>query len=431
MVYDILSWVAYIVASAVFLIVVFSYYSTMFSRKHSHAVTYGIGIALIFVNFILTFANSAVLNITVSIFTFVMIALLFSGSLLNRLIFAVFLLIATIVSEFVVSYAIAIFGNTSPYDVQFGTPEFAIGLMLSRVQFAIIARFISRIAENRRLPPINIKRWIVFTALPIGNLLVLYNFLFQRSHTALDIFSSLVVMTTAIAVLIVYGKILSDYEVEVKNRYLEELLSHLRYQYVMAEKSVELISKTKHDIKNLLLGFKTGIQSQNVENVKKHISKILDEIDAYDGPAKSGNLVIDSIINYKFSIANENQIHFLTDMNIPNNLNLDSVVVCQIIGTALDNAIEATKKIEDAEKRVVEIIVKSGQGTLSIQIANSYVGSIVTNAKGGIMSSKRNHRSEGVGLQSIVGTVLENDGIYDVDYSGGRFHLSVILFDVE
>ncbi|MCL2248946.1 MAG: GHKL domain-containing protein [Oscillospiraceae bacterium] len=429
--YDILSWVAYIVASAIFLVVVFSYYSAIFSRKHSRAVTYGIGIALVFINFFLMFANSAMLNITVSIFTFTVIALLFSGSLTNRLIFTVFLLIAAIVSEFIVSYAIAIFGNISPYDMQFGTPAFIIGLMLSRTQFAIIARTISRIAENRKLPPISIKRWIVLIALPIGNLLVLYNFLFQRNHTALDIFSSLVVMTTAIAVLTVYGKILSDYEVEVKNRYLEELLSHLRYQYVMAERSIKLVSKTKHDIKNLLIGFKTGIQNQNIESVQNHITKILDEIDAYDGPAKSGNLVIDSIINYKFGIANENQIHFSTDLNISNNLNLDSVVVCQIIGTALDNAIEATEKIEDAEKKVVEITVKSEQGTLSIQITNPYVGDIVTNTKGGIMSSKKNHRSEGIGLQSIMGVVSENDGIYNVDYSDDRFNLRVLLFDTE
>ena len=426
--YYVLSWVAYVIASAVFLIIVFSCFSAIFNRKYNFAVIYGVGIVLAAVNLLFLLANNPIINMVVLILTLTVIAMLFSGSFRNRLIFTVFLLTSAVVSEFIVAYAIALWGDASPDYMQFGTPEFAIGLMLSRTQFAIFARIISKIAEKRELPTISIKRWIILIAPPIGSLLVLYNFMFQRTHNILDIISSIVVMITSIVVLTVYGKILSDYEVEVKNRYLEELLSHFRYQYSMAEKSEKLISKTKHDIKNLLIGFQAEIKSQNVESVQKGITDLLGEIDSYDGPAKSGNLVIDSIINYKAGIARESNIYFSMDLDIPENLEFDSVVICQIIGNALDNAVEATEKIQDVKKRIIEIAIKIEHGALLIQITNPYVDNIVINTKGSIMSAKRNYRTEGIGLQSIAGIVSENEGTFNINYGGNKFCLSVMLY---
>ena len=428
--YDIFSWIAYAVASAVFLIVVFSYYSAIFNKKYSRTITYSVGVFCAFVNLILPLVSIPILNMVVTVLSLIVIAQLFSGKLLNRLVFTIFLFVASVISDFIVALAITLLGNVSPDDIHFGTPAFIIGLMLSRTQFAIIAKIISRIAENRKLPPISKKRWIIFIALPIGSLLVLYNFLFQRNHSPLDVVSSIVVMAMTVVTLTVYGKIISDYESEIKSRYLEEVVDHLRYQYSMAEESEKLILKTKHDIKNLLLGFQSGLQSQNVESVQKGITELLGEIESYEGPANSGNLTIDSIINYKFGIAKESQILFFADLKIPNNLNLNSVVACQIIGSALDNAIEATEKIENVDERIVEITVSFEQGILLIKVVNPYKGNIIINTKGGIMSSKRNYRSEGIGLQSIASAALENGGTYDVNYSENKFSLSVMIFDV-
>ena len=54
--------------------------------------------------------------------------------------------------------------------------------------------------------------------------------------------------------------------------------------------------------------------------------------------------MIDSVINYKANDAKSGQIYFLMNVLVPQELELDSVAICRIIGNALDNAIEATEK---------------------------------------------------------------------------------------
>lgn len=432
--YYVLSWIVYAIASVAHLAVVYSFFSSIFKRRYNTTIAIGVCVALILINLLALAASNAVMNMTISIVTLVGIALLFTGGFLTRIVFAVFLMIAGVISEFIVAYIFTAFRDTTPVEMQFGTPEFVYGLMLSRTQFAIMAivisRAIIRISENRRLPKLKFSKWLVLVLPPIGSLFVLYNFMFQRTHSNLDIVASIIVMVTSIIVITVYGKILSDYEVEVRNQYLEELVKYYHYQYYLVEKSEKIISKTKHDIKNLLIGFQAGIQSQNVEDVQNGISELLGEIDSFDGPAKSGNLAIDSIINYKAAAVKESRIHFSLELNIPHTLKLDSVAICQIIGSALDNAIEASERIDDADKRIVEISVCFKHNTLMIQVTNPYEGDIITNSKGNIMSTKRNHYTEGIGLQSIESLVAMKDGVFDIDYKNNKFSLCVMLYNI-
>jgi len=422
--------VAYIAASVFYIIIIFSYFSSLFKIRYSLKATIGICIALAILNLSLVFINDGVVNIIASIVTLAVIISLFSGNVYNRIIFAVFLLIAGVISEFIVAYIMNSSISASPYEMQFGTPVFLFGLMLSRTQFAVLARVIVGLARNRRLPRLKVSHWVLLIAPPIGSLIVLYNFMFLRVPSLVDMISSVIIMTISITVITAYWKILLDYEIELKNKYLEELLNYYKYQYFLAEKSEKLVSKTKHDIKNILIGFQAGIRSQNIDSVENGINRLLGELDSFDGPAVSGNLVIDSIINYKASVAKKYMIYFSMNLSIPSELEIDSVIVSQVLGSALDNAIEAVVKIDSVEDRVIQINITHEHESLFLKISNPYSEDVKTDRSGKLMSAKRNYRSEGIGYQSIISVISENKGEYDVTYSNGQFCLSVTFYNV-
>lgn len=174
-----------------------------------------------------------------------------------------------------------------------------------------------------------------------------------------------------------------------------------------------------------------SIQLRDIQLVQDGIRQLLGEIDSFDGLATSGNLVIDSIINYKANIAKKNQIYFSVELLIPQTLNIDAISICQIVGNALDNAIEATAKVDDVAKRIVQIGMNYKQNALFIQIVNPYRGEVVTDSNGHLMSSKRNFRTEGIGLQSIMSVVEKNQGSCIVGFENNQFRLRVTLYDAK
>ena len=428
--YYVLSWIAFVIASAAYIVIVYTYFSSIFEMRYSNKITIGACLALALINLAPIFANNAIVNMAVSVLTLGTIIQFFTGGLVNRLIFAVFLLAAGVVSEFLVGYVFISILPITPDDVQFGTPEFVYGLMFSRTLLAIFSRVISAIAKNRKLPKMKAIQLISLIVPPAGSLIVLYNFMYVRAHSLLDMVSSIIVMLMSVIVITIYGKILLDYKVELKNSYLEEILKYFKYQYFLAEKSEKLISKTKHDIKNILIGLQTSIQNQKISGVQKKINTLLGEIDSFDGPAISGNLAIDSIINYKASVARKGGVHFSMDLRVPQELELDAVVICQIIGSALDNAIEATERMESEADKLIQINVNYKHDALFLQITNPYYGDVIVDNMGNLMSSKRSYQTEGIGLQSIASITRENNGVFVVDYKDNQFCLSVTLYNI-
>jgi len=425
-----LTWIAYIVSATIYIAILYNYFDAAFEMRYSAKVTIAIYALLVAADtFVMTLENAQI-NILTSVVIYTLLVRLYIGNLKTRIVMAVFIYLAAFVSDFIAAYTIVIVGSIAIENIVFGVPEFIYGLLISRVLLTIFAKILFNVTTRRKLPKLTTAQWVALIVPPTSSIFVLYNFLYLRGHSTADIISSMMVVVTNFIVITVYDKILTDVEVDTRNAVLEEQIKHYSYQSFLAEKSEKLILKTKHDISNLLIGVKADIQMNRPENVEKRISELLGEISAFDGPARSGNLAIDSIINFKSNAARSRQIYFAFELKIPENLTLDSIILCQILGNALDNAVEATENVEDASKRMVQIYMSYLHETLFLQIVNPFEGEIKTDNRGRMLSSKRGFRSEGIGLQSIRNAIADWQGDVEVDYSNGEFSLSITLYNV-
>jgi signal transduction histidine kinase len=376
------------------------------------------------------YLDNELVNIIKSLVVFSLLVGLYTGRLKHRIASAVFIYIAAFTSDFITAYSITFVTDTPIGDIIVGTPEFLYGLLVSKSLLVIISRMLLSIMKRRKFPKFATFNWFSLVIPPIGSIFVLYNFLYLRAHNIADILLSFIVVVTNFIVIIVYDTILTNYEVQINNELLEEQIKHYSYQSYLAESSNKFLLKTKHDLSNLLIGIKVDITENRLKNAEKRISEFLGEINALDGPAQSGNLIIDSIINFKYSTAQYQHIYFSLELNIPRNLTLDSVSVCQIIGNALDNAIEATRKIENIAKRIIQIHMSYVQESLFLQIINPYEGDIIIDNRGCFLSAKKGYQVEGIGVQSIKSAVSKEQGVFDISYDNGEFRLSIVLYSV-
>ena len=97
--------------------------------------------------------------------------------------------------------------------------------------------------------------------------------------------------------------------------------------------------------------------------------------------------------------------------------------VFSLFGNALDNAIEACTKIQNAEKRIISLTVRRQLGMAVIHVENNFEGNL-TFANGLPQTTKSDKNYHGFGMQSIrmiadkyKGTVaiLNQDGVFNLN----------------
>jgi len=424
-----LTWITYVIAAAISMVIFYTYFSTIFERRYSVRVTILVYIGLYVSTLFFVYLNNAIINILINILIQGVLVYLYVGSLRTRITFAVFIFFASFVADFIAGFSLALVANMQIAEMIFGTVEFVFGLLTARVLFGIFAGIISNMARKHKVTNLSLLHWAALTLPPLSSIFVLYTFTYLRGNSAADIISSMIVVVMNFVFVNIYGKIVANFRVEVRAKQLEEQVHYYEHQLFQAEQSEKLIRTTRHDIKSLLIGFQADLQKQDISSVDNQISELLGKIESLDGPAKSGNLAIDAIINFKAAVAQKQSIYLSLEIKVPEKLNLNSSIICQALGNALDNAIEATAKIDDASKRIIQIFMNHKHGVLFLQIKNPFLGEIITDSSGCLLSAKREFRAEGIGLQSIRSTMAHTQGDIGITYDDGVFCLSMTFYD--
>lgn len=141
----------------------------------------------------------------------------------------------------------------------------------------------------------------------------------------------------------------------------------------------------------------------------------------------SGNLEIDSVMNYMIRRAREELRTVNVNVRLPNSLG-HSFDINVILGNLLENGIEAARQ---TESRRLDINVEAQQGFLRIQIENSYDGRTAVSRGNGhqrLLTTKRGGGLHGIGLESVRKVVEKYDGIMEVCPEEDIFRVLLILY---
>lgn len=139
----------------------------------------------------------------------------------------------------------------------------------------------------------------------------------------------------------------------------------------------------------------------------------------------TGNIAIDSVINYKLSQTKKMQVKVNADISIPEGLQVDEDDMAIILGNALDNTIEAVERLETG--KFIDINVKFERNILSIYIKNSYDSEIHIEGEM-IKTRKKEKNMHGIGLQSIKEVAQKYNGEVCIEHNKYEFFLGVILY---
>ena len=218
---------------------------------------------------------------------------------------------------------------------------------------------------------------------------------------------------------------------------LEKQIGSMQEHMEEMERIYSGIRSMKHDMKNTLsvvlrLAAEKG-ESEN-EELQAYLSELNDTFDSLDFRFKTGNSVIDTLLNMKYHealrLVPELQID-VKKLLLPADLIIQSYDIGVILGNALDNAIEACQKLKKKEPEAKTFIRLSSvrkDNLLIFKIENSFDGTLKRKRQAGLPETdKADKKVHGIGLANIKNTSEKYQGTMDYKIDGRVFILSVMI----
>ena len=362
------------------------------------------------------------LNMLVGVITLFVITLCYSGNISKRVIAVILIYVCLFASEAVVA------GVLELADVPLSESGHN-GDAFSYIGISIVLWIIYEIIHAFK----NINTEIVLPKTFDIIIVVLSIIIFQLETVIFsqkDIVNSIKVISVICMLLILFliiylYDVISIYYVErIQSEVIEREKNYYLKQAELLEQSTEEIRNLRHDMKNHLYALSSMINDENKE-AKRYIDNITDKFGKSEIYSSTGNVALDSVINYKLSQTEKQNIQIYLNITIPSNIQEGVEDLVTIIGNLMDNAIEASERIE--KNRYIEMKIKYKRGTMFIDVKNGYDG-IVNHKNGEITTQKDDKAFHGIGLKSVRAAVNNHNGTMKVDFDDKEFRVKVMLY---
>lgn len=181
----------------------------------------------------------------------------------------------------------------------------------------------------------------------------------------------------------------------------------------------------KHDYHNHIQLMKAYLELGKYEEMDIYLNDLDRNLTDIDTVLKTGNLMVDAILNSKLSLAISHDIKVNAKATVPKNLQVADIDLCVIIGNLMDNAMEAAIKLENPEDRFIRVYIREMKGQLYISIANSTEGNI---KKLGLeYISTKLGANHGFGLKRVDSIVNKYGGFINRQSEEGVFATEITL----
>ena len=181
----------------------------------------------------------------------------------------------------------------------------------------------------------------------------------------------------------------------------------------------------RHDYHNHIQTVKAHLQLEQYVEIGTYLDKLDADLTHVDTVLKSGNVMVDAILNSKISLAVSKKIHIDAKAVVPKELTVSEIDLCIIIGNLLDNAAEACMKLPNEAERFIRIYIDVLKDQLYISITNSVCG--LAKKSGSIYLSTKEKEGHGFGLMRVDKIAEKYGGFINRQSEEGVFATEIML----
>lgn len=165
--------------------------------------------------------------------------------------------------------------------------------------------------------------------------------------------------------------------------------------------------------------------SDDPESLRAYLIKLDGDLTSVDTVLKTGNVMVDAILNSKLSLIRSKDIPVNAKAVVPEKLPFSEIDLCILIGNLLDNALESCCRFEDPGESFIRVYVAVMKQQLYISVTNSVSGRPVK--RGRSYPSTKRAPGHGFGLAQIDRLAEKNGGYVNRQSEEGVFATEVML----
>ncbi|TCL54992.1 GHKL domain-containing protein [Kineothrix alysoides] len=348
------------------------------------------------------------------------------GSLKRRCAFSVLVCTVWMLVEIIVLILLELFGMG-------GESLQMAGSFISKMAVFILAVTAGRCLPGRNRRDVSVRYFFAILVIPICSIYLMhYIFLIAYIHREYSFFAvsaGILLLLVSYVIFEVYDWMARDAELREQNRLYEQQLELCGRQAQEQESLYLELRRMRHDMKNHLSGILGMVQAGDAEDAALYLQGLLDDgIAGQPAEAfRSGNIVVDSLVNHKCALARREGIAFEADVFLPAGLPFQGSHLVIILGNLLENALEACRKLEPG-KGYIHLDASYVKGVLQVTVRNPYEGSGRRDAEGRFLSTKPDAHCHGLGLLSVEQAAACYRGQMKISDQGGMFQVTVVMY---
>ena len=229
--------------------------------------------------------------------------------------------------------------------------------------------------------------------------------------------------------LYLYNLLLQSVSQKYETEMLKSQVQIYANQLDVILQSEEKIKALRHDMKHHMNELMLLANKHGIGEIQEYIGHMENYIRNPNEIVDSGNLEIDSVLNYMLQKAGEELEDVTVNVMLPEKVK-HSFDINVLLGNLLENAIEAAGQ---TEKKYLSVDITLKKGVLKIKIANSFLAeNIVKEQRQGIgrvfLTTKKEKEQHGIGLKNVGKIVEMYDGTMDVTSQDDIFCVRLILY---
>ena len=237
-------------------------------------------------------------------------------------------------------------------------------------------------------------------------------------HDSSSITVSFYAIAACLMALIVQLVLSKTVELQYENNTIHFLWEEDRRQYDLSKKTMDIINIKYHDLKHIL---------HDLNLPKEETEAIKNAVRVYGSKMKTGNEALDVLLSENTLRLSEEGI-LLTYTGNGQDLGFMSATdVYTLFGNAVENAVEAVKRLSDPEKRVIDIVSERHGNLVNIRVSNYYEGTVAMEEGLPVTTKNVEKGFHGFGMKSMKLVAEKYGGSITCSTDQDIFDLSIYL----
>ncbi|MDE5804420.1 MAG: ATP-binding protein [Lachnospiraceae bacterium] len=279
-------------------------------------------------------------------------------------------------------------------------------------------------------------KWYVMLAIPLLVIIAVFDVadwgachgIMVRSGGNMGLYYDQIFSHAEFCVLAVLSMLAAGFYVFGMNRiYLEQEKSGQYYSqiavYKMLAEQYRQSERLRHDMKNHIIALSALSKNKEWEKIDDYL-KSMEGIALDVGGDMTGNKAVDALLYQKRKRAEEGNIKWECDVQMPKERRINEFDLCVLFGNILDNALEACGRMPNGECRFINIQAKTVKKCFLLEVKNSMDR---TEKHTDEFTNKGDLQEHGIGLLNVGDVVNKYNGVVHTEAEKGIFVISILI----